>query len=266
MQKRHQDREQYFVELANTAREYYIDYLNQFKTLTGNERVLEIGCGEGGNLLPFSEIGCEVYGLDIDQAKIDNANKFYPKYNTKGSPARFECLNFIDAPKPATDEEKYDIVLIHDVIEHIEPPYKKDFLENAKCYLKKDGLMFIAFPVWQMPFGGHQQICESFISKTPYIHLLPTALYKWLLEKNNEPQQRTDELLSIVRSQMTPGKFEKLSNEAGFNVCDKMFWFINPHYKQKFGLKPRKMWKWMASIPYFRNFIATSLWVLIKGK
>lgn len=266
MQKRHQDRKQYFVELACTAREYYIDYLNHFKRLTGKERVLEIGCGEGGNLLPFSELGCEVYGLDIDPAKIENANKFYPEFNTKGSPARFECLNFIEAAKPQTEAERYDVVLIHDVIEHIEPPYKQSFIENAKCYLKQDGLMFIAFPVWQMPFGGHQQICGSFISKMPFIHLLPTGLYKWLLGANHEPEGRISELLSIVRSQMTPEAFDRLSQQAGFLVCDRLFWFINPHYKQKFGLKPRKMWKWLAAIPYIRNFAATSLWVLIKGK
>lgn len=264
MQKRHQDRKQYFIELANTARNFYIDYLNQQRKLTGTERVLEIGCGEGGNLLPFSELGCTVYGLDIDTAKIENAEKFYAEFNTKGSPAKFECLDFTTAKKPESEEERYDIILIHDVIEHIEPPYKKSFFENAKCYLKKDGLLFFAFPVWQMPYGGHQQICSSKLSQLPFLHLLPTCLYKWILTKCGEPEDRINELLSIVRSQMTPELFKRLSSETGFETCEELYWFINPHYKQKFGLSPRKMWKWFASIPYIRNFATTSFWALVK--
>ena len=266
MQKRHQDRRQYFIELANTAKVYYIDYIGRQKQLTGQERILEIGCGEGGNLLPFSEIGCFVYGLDIDTAKIENAKKFYAEFNTKGSPAKFECLNFIEAEKPTTEEERYDIVLIHDVIEHIEQPFKKEFFENAKSYLKKDGLMFFAFPVWQMPYGGHQQICSAKVSQLPFLHLLPTSLYKWVLTKNGEPQDRVNELLSIVRSQMTPERFNRLARETGLVNIEELYWFINPHYKQKFGLRPRKMWRFFSRIPFLRNFATTSYWALLKIK
>lgn len=57
MQERHTDRERYFRELAQTSREFYIDYLRKFKNIGDGTRVLEIGCGEGGNLLPFAEAG-----------------------------------------------------------------------------------------------------------------------------------------------------------------------------------------------------------------
>jgi hypothetical protein len=62
MQERHQNRKQYFCELAKTSKDYYLDYLRPYITLTPQTRVLEIGCGEGGNLLPFAELGCEVKG------------------------------------------------------------------------------------------------------------------------------------------------------------------------------------------------------------
>lgn len=62
MQQRHHNRRQYFCELANTAREFYLDYLCPYVSLTPEMRVLEIGCGEGGNLLPFAEAGCTVTG------------------------------------------------------------------------------------------------------------------------------------------------------------------------------------------------------------
>ena len=57
MQKRHLDRHLYFTELATTSREFYIDYVNRHFPRTPDNRILEVGCGDGGNLLPFAEIG-----------------------------------------------------------------------------------------------------------------------------------------------------------------------------------------------------------------
>ena len=47
MQKRHQDRQCYFNELANTSRSFYINYVKQFISLSSSTHILEIGCGTG---------------------------------------------------------------------------------------------------------------------------------------------------------------------------------------------------------------------------
>lgn len=54
MQKRHTDRESYFDEQSQTSKNYYIPYI---KEVIGHipDKVLEVGCGEGGNLLPFAK-------------------------------------------------------------------------------------------------------------------------------------------------------------------------------------------------------------------
>lgn len=54
MQERHKNRTLYFHELAQTSRKYFIPYIGQYKRLGKDSRVLEIGCGDGGNLLPFA--------------------------------------------------------------------------------------------------------------------------------------------------------------------------------------------------------------------
>ena len=51
MQNRYIDRERYFNELAETSAGYYIDYIKRFKDIDKNSRIMEIGCGEGGNLV-----------------------------------------------------------------------------------------------------------------------------------------------------------------------------------------------------------------------
>src|SRR5690625_2338506 len=76
MQKRHLDRYQYFKEQAYTTEKYVIPYLSDFGEIDSESRILEIGCGEGGNLKPFVEMGCEVVGVDISERKIDLAESY----------------------------------------------------------------------------------------------------------------------------------------------------------------------------------------------
>ena len=84
MQKRHTNRERYFEEQAQTTRNYYIPYIKEY---TGNlpNKVLEVGCGEGGNLLPFAELGCDVIGIDIAASRIEQAQNFFITKRQKGT-------------------------------------------------------------------------------------------------------------------------------------------------------------------------------------
>ena len=51
MQERHQNRNIYFKELSITSRNYFIPYIQYWHTIEAKMNVLEIGCGDGGNLL-----------------------------------------------------------------------------------------------------------------------------------------------------------------------------------------------------------------------
>lgn len=261
MQERHQNRKQYFCELAKTSKDFYLDYLRPYITLTPQTRVLEIGCGEGGNLLPFAEMGCEVKGVDICDGRIEQARAFFAEFGQKGT---FVCENFIEAEKPQDEADKFDLVLVHDVIEHIEPPYKETFVGNIRPLLKRGGLVFFGFPAWQMPFGGHQQIGRGFASKTPFIHILPVPMYRALLKVSGENEGCIKELLSIKRAQMSIEGFERVCRETGFSIVNRKFWFINPHYKQKFNMTPMALNSLLGKIPYFRNYYTTSAFYLLK--
>lgn len=39
--------------------------------------VLEIGCGDGGNLLPFAELGCNTTGVDLSTRRIKDTILFF---------------------------------------------------------------------------------------------------------------------------------------------------------------------------------------------
>lgn len=147
-------------------------------------------------------------GIDINEQQIANAQQYFKGKKQIGE---FIASDFLLVPKPETDEGRFDIVLIHDVIEHIEAPNKIRFFQHMKQFMRHDAIAFFAFPAWQMPFGGHQQICIHAVSKIPFIHLLPTKMYRFILRKSGETESTIEGLMSIKRSRMPIEKFEKLA-------------------------------------------------------
>lgn len=258
MQERHSNRALYFKELATTSKKYFVPYIEQYKKIEAGMSVLEIGCGDGGNLLPFSEMGCDTIGVDLAEARIKDAIVFFQEANAKG---RFIAS---DVFKIKEFENTFDLIICHDVIEHIDD--KKTFLSNLKKYIKKDGIIFMSFPAWQMPFGGHQQIAvNKVISHAPFLHLLPAIAYKTVLRWGNEDEGGIKELLSIKRTKMPIEKFEKLVKEENFQIINRELFLINPHYEIKFGLKTRKLPSAIGGIPYVRNFFVTSSFYILKA-
>ena len=252
------DRERYFEALAETSRSCYRPYIDRFKTLGDGAEILEIGCGEGGNLLPFAEAGFRVTGIDISPNKIRNARTYFAKREARGE---FDVLDFLDGTE-FPEGPVFDLILIHDVIEHIEPEYKDRFFARLSAFLKPGGLIFWGFPAWQMPFGGHQQICRSRACTLPFLHLLPAGWYeRWLRAFKEDPETIRD-LMSIKRSKMTVERFEELCGAHGLRIEDRILWLVNPHYKAKFGLTPRRLPRWVAAVPRVRNFFATACFYL----
>ena len=260
MQARHLDRKRYFEDSAITSSLFYLPYIRKFHPIDSCSKILEIGCGEGGNLKPFANIGCRVFGVDMAQIRIEQARQFFSEEKLDG---RFESGDFLECPTPS-EEDKFDIAILHDVIEHV--PDKIAFLSHIRKFLKEDGILFVAFPAWQMPFGGHQQICRNKIwSKVPFFHLIPNPLYRFILKRlAGEEEATIKELLYIKQCKCSIEKFEQVVKAEDLSIESRQLWFINPHYLQKFGLRPRKLCWSISHIPFFRNFCSTSCFYLLK--
>lgn len=257
MQERQTNRRLYFEELSITSRRYYIPYISGFKKIEKGMKVLEIGCGDGGNLLPFAEVGCHTVGVDISAGRIKDAIRFFKEREVEGDFIASDIFKMKDL------EHSFDLILCHDVIEHIGD--KAGFLSNLPKYLRPGGVIFMSFPAWQMPFGGHQQIGKSrFVSHFPFLHLLPAALYKGVLKMAGEDAGCINELLSIRKTRTTIESFERLAHRLHLKVEDRLLFFINPHYEVKFKLKPRKLAAAVAGIPYLRNFFTTSCFYILN--
>lgn len=255
MQKRHKDKQRYFNEQVYTTEKYVIPFIQQVKPVEASLKVFEIGCGEGGNLKPFVERGCTCVGVDLSLAKIEKGNAFY----AGDSNVELICRDIYDMPEYAG---KFDILIIRDVIEHIHDQDK--FLGFIKQFLHEDAVIFVAFPPWQNPFGGHQQMCRSnFLSMLPFFHLLPKGLYKGMLRVFGEDDATIADLLEIKETGISLERFEKLCAKNNYEIKSRASYFINPNYEVKFGLKPRKTYNLLNYIPYLKNFYNTCGYYLI---
>lgn len=257
MQTRHQNRFLYFNELATTSKNYFIPYIQQKFPIKPGINVLEIGCGDGGNLLPFSQMGCRTTGIDISINRIEDAKVFFQEMKAEG---RFIASDIFNWKEP---EQTFDLIICHDVLEHIGD--KKRFLSQLSTYLHPNGMLFMSFPAWQMPFGGHQQICTNkIVSHLPFIHLLPIPLYRRLLHFFGETERCIHELLEIKQTGISIEAFEKLIEPSPFTMINCQLWLINPHYEIKFSIHPCKLNPLFSRIPYIRNFLSTSCFYLLK--
>jgi len=261
MQERHIDRKSYFNEQAYTTEKYVIPFVRDVIDINENTKVLEIGCGEGGNLMPFADIGCDIVGIDILAGKIDNAKAFFKGHKNENK------IRFIadDVYNENAINEKFDLIFMRDVLEHIHDQEK--FLHYVKQFLKPEGKFFLGFPPWQNPFGGHQQMCNSkLLSILPYWHILPMPIYKGIMKMFGERESVIEGLAEIKDTGITIERFKQIVRKENYKIDKERFYLINPNYEIKFKLKVREQSKLFSSIPYLRNFTITTCYYVISLK
>ena len=105
----------------------------------------------------------------------------------------------------------------------------------------------------------------NFVPSTFY-HLFPTSIYRLLLKIFRADADCIKELLAIKKTSVSVELFERLIKKTSLSILNRQLWFINPHYKIKFGLSPHKLSKMISDIPYLRNFASTSCFYILKEK
>lgn len=253
----HTDKKRYFEMQLENAEEYVIPFIENKFTLNQGSRVLEIGCGEGGVLAAFIKHGCIGVGVELHEQRLELATELL-KNEIEKEKIKFIASNIYKV----TAQElggRFDVIVMKDVIEHIHD--QKKLLQRLHDLLLPAGVIFFGFPPWQMPFGGHQQMCKNkLLSKLPYYHLLPKRVYKWVLKSFGEP---TEELLEIKDTGISIERFEKIVKKTNYRVVHKIHYLINPIYKYKFGWKAKKQLPVLKNIPYVRDFFTTCVYYLI---
>lgn len=252
-----------FQQQEVNAREYVLPFIESVFPIKQGMRVLEIGCAEGGVLVPFIERGCRVTGIELEAIRAEWAQGYLREYIEQGK-AEIINLNIYNEAALQQYRGVFDLIILKDVIEHI--PDQGRFIPYMKQFLKPGGHVFFGFPPWYMPHGGHQQICSSkLLTFLPYFHLLPVPVYKWVLRMFGEHDGTIKELMDIKSTGISIERFEKIVRRSGYKVEKSTHFLINPIYRYKFGLKPRRQWELISRIPFFRDFVTTCVYYLVRS-
>ena len=239
------------------AEDYYIPYLeNAGKLSTLNiKSIIDIGCGNGGFIdavnSKFSKNSdCLSLGIDIKSFKTwEDKDVHYKVHN-------------ILKDDNEEHRNKYDLVILRDVIEHIPNQFKQKFIETARDFMNSDGKILITFPPYLSPFGLHQQaIMKSFLKKIPYLSALPKNALKKLTMKfeNADIWHETEE---IIDSAMTINRFKKLISEANLSVSNQRFFTIRPSHEIRYNVK--SFLSPFGNIPLIREFLVLGTCYLLK--
>lgn len=260
----HTDAKLRFQQQVDNSAAYVIPFIEEAVPVSEEMHVMEIGCGEGGVLRPFLDRGCHCVGVELEAGRTALANEFLQEYVHRGL-LRLINKNIYDLDFLGEFKNGFDIIILKDAIEHI--PDQNRLMGYLKQLLTPGGVIFLGFPPWYMPHGGHQQVCQNkLLSMFPYIHLLPVPFYKAILKACNEEAPTIKELLEIKDTGISIERFERILKQNNYEVVLRRYYLINPIYKYKFGWKPRTQSGLISKIPFFRNFVTTCMYYIIRDK
>ncbi len=259
----HKDRTAYFHMQTENAHAYVIPFIEQSLPITKGMNVLEVGCGEGGVLKAFVQRGCKGVGVELTEVKYKKAFTMLAEFVEDGS-VQLINKNIYDVDPEKEMGTRFDLIVLKDVIEHI--PDQAKIMQEFHRFLKPGGHIYFGFPPWQMPFGGHQQMCKSILRKVPYIHLLPGPLYPMLLRAFGEKERAIEHLLYNKKTGISLERFERICKQTNYEIVEKTLYLFNPIYKYKFDLEPREKLPILGSVYYLKNFVTTCGYYLIQSK
>jgi hypothetical protein len=126
--------------------------------------------------------------------------------------------------------------------------------------------LFITFPPFYAPFGGHQQMLTSWLRRLPYFHAAPEPLWKilrwWIRRYDGNPNFITEmEKLRCHRIHL--GGFRKMIRASGLRIFGEQLYISRPIYRIRFGW-PVISGNLLRRVPLLREFLISGAYFLLE--
>lgn len=225
------------------GRDFTVEYLKKSNAFSEGSIICEIGSGEGGVAQALVLAGAaEALCTDILEHRLEAGQKMA---NNFGLNMKYIYHNIMEDEIPADWLSKFDLVILRDVIEHLENPELA--LKQILLLLKKGGKLYITFPPYYSPYGGHQQIVRgNIISKLPFIHLFPKRIFKFLVSSGLD--YGIEEVMRLKDYRLTPRSFKKIAKRLNYSISAQDYFLLRPVFKPRFNLPAFKI-SFLKKIP-----------------
>lgn len=137
---------------SETASEFLINSIPFFKS-NGVKKIMDAGCGDGRNMIPFLEEGIEVVGIDFSIKSLIYARKNLKNYNN------FELFPF-SLENIFLEKESFDAIFCENTLTHFRDVGK--VLEQFYKLLKPKGFVSLEFTSVKDPsFGTGENVGKN---------------------------------------------------------------------------------------------------------
>jgi len=243
--------EKHFFEQRKHAESYLIPFLERNCPNFRSFRVLDVGCAEAGFLDALHTARIAGMGLELEVERIALSRRFNPELDIiEGDITDPDIVSRIN--------RRFDLVVIRDVIEHIQE--RDRVFEHLNALLQPDGFIYVTFPPRFSPFGGHQQNGKSVLRKIPWLHLLPPPMLRALGRAAGEDPHTVESVITQARLGLTIRRFEELIAANRYRIRRKELFLFRPVFHVRYGLPA----KHLPDIPVVREFFALGCECLLQ--
>jgi methyltransferase-like protein/protein-L-isoaspartate O-methyltransferase len=105
-------------------------------------RVLELGCGTGGNIIPtaYQNPGSEIVGIDLSVRSIEQGRAVVAALGLQNIDLRHDSIMDIDASLG-----RFDYIIAHGVYSWVPAPVREKILEAFRAHLAPHGVAFVSY-------------------------------------------------------------------------------------------------------------------------
>lgn len=170
------------------------DFILKHSDLSGQKRILDVGCGGGILTESLAKTGAFVTGLDAELTAITAAKQHALQEKL--------AINYICSPLENFEDDSFDLITCMELLEHVDDP--SIIFEHAQRLLKPGGLLFVSTINRNLKaYIGAVLFAEYLLS------LLPTGTHDY-------------------KKFLKPSEIAKLAREKGFTILEYKGIYYNP--------------------------------------